>query len=137
MFTDNKFTRSSTGIDKRGKKLKKEDSVANNPLKHYYRLDQEEKKKNRKDDELDGDSGTSESEFGGEIEKFNHEIGDLDEDQDVESEGEYAQVKKAEVESSDDGVDEEDTSSTASEVEYYSEEENNLALEENVPENRK
>lgn len=75
MFTDKNFTASSTRIDKRGK-VKKEDSVAKNPLKHYYRLDEEKKKG------MDGGSDQSESDIGG------------SDKGDDESDGEIARLKK-------------------------------------------
>lgn len=174
MFTDKNFTSSSTRIDKRGK-VKKEDSVAKNPLKHFYRLDEEDKKgKYEFESEIGGlDKGEEEEEMEGVIAKLNKgrgnvasedeesdesgsDIGDLEEGEGVESDEEdgseiaklkNVKSKKVEVESSDsemesdeeeeeedeDGVDE-DSSSTGSEAEYSSQEENNLALEENVPE---
>ncbi|KAK1365254.1 NUC153 domain-containing protein [Heracleum sosnowskyi] len=180
MFTDKNFTSSSTRIDKRGK-VRKEDSLAKNPLKHYYRLD-ERGEEGEKGKEVESEDGGSEGEIGGlkkeevsggKIAKLNKgrgnvgsedeeesdesgsHVGDLEEDKGgVESEEEdeiaklkNVKLKNAELESSDsemesdedeeeeeeDGVDE-DSSSTGSEGEYFSEEENNLALEENVPE---
>lgn len=65
MFTDKSFSSSSTRIDKRGKPKKEK---SQNPLKHYYRLDQEEdrnkkgNKKVEKEDVQSDDESKSESE---------------------------------------------------------------------------
>ncbi|WOH08944.1 hypothetical protein DCAR_0728395 [Daucus carota subsp. sativus] len=128
MFTDKNFTSSSTRIDKRGKVKNKEDAVAKNPLKHYYRLDDQEEQKKKRENESESEEEEEEEEDA-QIAKRKGNV----ESQDEESEESDESGSELGDSESDDGADE-DNSSTDEEVEYYSEEENNLALEENVPE---
>lgn len=131
MFTDKSFTSSSIRIDKRGKT--KKDSSSQNPLKHYYRLDEdeEEEKKRRADvqsDEEENDESDSESEN----EKLKKRLEESsDSELQIESEPSNSEEEDEHVSDVDS-----DTSSTGSDSDdgVYSEEEETLAQEENVPE---
>ncbi|CAI9110986.1 OLC1v1011112C1 [Oldenlandia corymbosa var. corymbosa] len=60
VFTDKKFATSKAPTDKRGKPKKKGDAAASNPLKRYYRL--EDEKKGKLDEKLLSDDEESDSE---------------------------------------------------------------------------
>ncbi|KAM7516100.1 hypothetical protein LguiA_005683 [Lonicera macranthoides] len=137
MFTDKSFSSSSTRIDKRGKPKKEK---SQNPLKHYYRLDEEEEDRNKKgnikvekEDVQSDDESESESES--EIEKL-QKGGPKPSDFKLRSKRALSE-SESEDEDDDDVVDSDTTSTSTTDSdednEIYSEEEETLAQEENVP----
>ena len=130
MFTDKSFSSSSTHIDKRGKPKKKK---SQNPLKHYYRLDEEEgrnKKGNRKVEKEDVQSDDeSESESGSEkLQKGGPKPSDFK----LRSKRALSESESESEDEDDDDVVESDTSSTSTtdsdeDGDIYSEEEETLA----------
>ncbi|GMP32077.1 hypothetical protein CsSME_00006001 [Camellia sinensis var. sinensis] len=137
VFTDKRFSSSSAQIDKRGKR--KKDS-SQNPLKHYYRLEEEEQKSKEvvkdEDIESDAESEESESEREEQLKKpggksFDVELKSKSEASESEKDDEDEDVQDEDVES--DGDSSSDTTDSEEEDDIDSEEDN-FVPEENVPE---
>ncbi|OVA16199.1 hypothetical protein BVC80_957g11 [Macleaya cordata] len=123
MFSDKNFSSSSAPVDKRGKP---KNQKSENPLRHYYRLDEEEEPKKKEDVENDYDEESEEFEDV-KLQKHNGTSSSSE----SESNSEFEELK------SGDELESDDSSSTSSDTddenEVYSEDE--LAEpEENIPE---
>ncbi|XP_059645300.1 pre-rRNA-processing protein esf1 [Cornus florida] len=131
MFTDKSFSSSSAKIDKRGKP--KKDS-SQNPLKHYYRLEEEEDDKKRKgvakNEEIESDEEIS-AETDSESEKLIKSDG---ESSDSELKIESERSESEDEGNKSDGSSTDTTTDSDEEDEVYTEEEDTIAQEENVPE---
>ncbi|KAK3037143.1 hypothetical protein RJ639_031030 [Escallonia herrerae] len=136
MFTDKSFASSSVRIDKRGKR--REDS-SQHPLKHYYRLESVDERKTGKeksdDAENDKESG-SESESEGKSESDSEKMKKLGRDSSDSEASKFDLNDEEEDDNDGDRVSDDSTSSTDSDEDQgiYSEEEEAVVHEENIPE---
>ncbi|KAI8541104.1 hypothetical protein RHMOL_Rhmol08G0036800 [Rhododendron molle] len=140
VFTDTSFSSSSAKIDKRGK-LKKD---TQNPLKRYYRLEDEEEDKEKKRIEevkgrdIESDEGSEESNSESEREEKLKKPGKKPSILELKNKLEEGESEEEEEEDGDEVAEADDNSSSDTtdseeENEIDSEEEGDLIPEENVP----
>ncbi|KAK9284848.1 hypothetical protein L1049_024028 [Liquidambar formosana] len=130
MFSDKSFATSSAPLDKRGKPKKKS---SENPLRHYYRLEEEIKEEEQKNDEFRSD----EDEDDDEEEEEDSEKRELKELGSVSSDSEYSdESERSEDDLESDGS--QSTSDTDEEDDYndgdvYLDEDEPSVQEESIP----
>ncbi|KAF7134565.1 hypothetical protein RHSIM_Rhsim08G0030800 [Rhododendron simsii] len=141
VFTDKSFSSSSAKIDKRGKPKKD----TQNPLKRYYRLEDEEEEKEKKRVEeakgrdVESDEGSEESDSESEREEELKKPGKKTSNLELKNKLEEEESEEDEEEEDGDEVAEAndnsstDTTDSEEENEIDSEEEGDLIPEENVP----
>lgn len=139
MFTDKNFSTSSARVDKRGR-AKQDGDSSQNALKHYYRIDDEEKKQKKQPEESDDDDDMESAEEKEEYERQEAEklkkVREKLSKSKSESESESESESLGEEEEFEEDLKDDWTSTdTDEDDEAYIEEENDaLQLEENVPE---
>ncbi|KAL6960442.1 hypothetical protein U1Q18_038207 [Sarracenia purpurea var. burkii] len=140
MFTDKSFSSSSAQIDKRGKP---KDSSQNH-LKHYYRLEEKEEEEKElksieevKDEDADSEEESEESQSEREVElkKRGGKPSELElKNESDESASEDDEDEDEDEDAANDDKSSTDTTDSDEEYDIFSEEENDLLPEENVPE---
>ncbi|KVH92257.1 pre-rRNA-processing protein esf1 [Cynara cardunculus var. scolymus] len=143
MFTDKNFSTSSARVDKRGR-AKQDGDSSQDALKHYYRIDNEEKEQKKQpeesddddDDDMESDEENKENERkeAEKLKKVREKLSKSKSKSESETESE-SELESESLGEEEDFKDDWTSTDTDEDDEAYLEEENDaLQLEENVPE---